>query len=89
MPIIHAAKGVLVVASACDKMPASCPGRYRKVALLRMKESGTTPSMISLRDKKVAEIINVRRKCFSGTTARCEASRAVAELIEEMEKAGA
>ena len=69
-----------IVMTATEKMPASCWGRYRRVAVVRLEDGFTgEPKMISERARGLAEIVEEWRACSVGTTDRSAYRRAVAE----------
>jgi len=70
-----------IVQDASAKMPASCWGRYRKVAVLAVHDGVTRASMISERSRDVIRIVEIWDKCNVGKTDRCAFWRAYAEAV--------
>lgn len=69
-----------VVMDKATKMPSSCWGIYRKVAVVAVADDFcNTPSMISLRARGVIEIVELWDRLNVGTTERCAYRRALAE----------
>jgi hypothetical protein len=69
-----------IVQSAAAKMPSSCKGRYRRVAVLLVDDLHTNGvKMISSRAKGVIKVIATWEKLNCGTTSRCAFSRAMDE----------
>lgn len=73
-----------IVMSSWAKMPTSCWGRYRRVALLEVEEGYDLVSMISERAKGVVRIIKTWERCHygRGKSGRCAYSRAWHEAFE-------
>jgi hypothetical protein len=67
-----------IVMDACAKMPNSCWGIYRRVAVLEVIE-GTIPAMISKRARGVVRVVATWEKLNVGKTDRCAFSKARAE----------
>lgn len=67
-----------IVRDASAKMPTSCKGRYRRVAVMEV-ERGTIPRMISIRAKGVVRVVETWERLNVGRTDRCAFSRAMAE----------
>lgn len=67
-----------VVKHSAARMPASCKGRYRHVAVMEVAE-GVEPAMISTRARGVLRIVERWDRRFAGTSARCAFRRALAE----------
>lgn len=67
-----------IVQTASAKMPASCWGKYRHVAVMEV-ESDTVPAMISTRARGVRRIVQTWERRNVGTTDRCAFKRALAE----------
>lgn len=55
----------LVVVSAAAKMPGSCMGVYRRVAVVEV-EAGTRPAMISERARGVREVLQTWERRHAG-----------------------
>lgn len=66
-----------IVMSSAAKMPSSCWGKYRRVALVEV-EKGVRPKMISARAKGVIQIIQTWERLNVGTSNRCAYSVALA-----------
>lgn len=73
-----------IVMSSWAKMPTSCWGRYRRVALLEVEKEYDLVSMISERARGVVRIIKTWEKCHYGRggSGRCAYSRACTEAVE-------
>lgn len=67
-----------IVQTASAKMPGSCWGTYRHVAVMEV-EPGTVPAMISTRARGVRRIVQTWERRNVGTTDRCAYQRAGAE----------
>jgi len=69
-----------IVLTAAANMPASCWGRYGRVAVVEL-EPGTTeyPRMISDRARGVARVIQTWEKCNVGKTERSAFASALRE----------
>jgi hypothetical protein len=79
---IHAQKEiegiVYTVASSQAKMPGTCWGKYRRVALLK-HAPGVVPALI--RDTRAVSVEKTWEKLHDGTTRRCAFSRALSEAL--------
>ena len=73
-----------IVMSSCAKMPTSCWGRYRNLAILEVVK-GTFPKMISERARGVVDIRHYWGKLHDGKTNRSAFGRA----LEKAEKIAA
>lgn len=67
-----------IVRTSCAKMPASCWGRYNRIAVLEV-EPGAKPAMISTRARGVRSIVAAWEACHVGTSDRCSYRRALQE----------
>ena len=67
-----------IVKHSTARMPGSCKGRYRHVAVMEV-DPGTVPSMISPRARGVRRIVQTWDRCNVGLTDRCAFRRALAE----------
>jgi hypothetical protein len=76
-----ATESIFIVRYAAAKMPTSCWGTYRRVAVLEV-ERGTKPAMISERATGVIRVVETWERLHVGKTARCAYSRAYAEAEE-------
>jgi len=69
--------------TATAKMPASCWGSYRRVAVIELTPdaaaAGLLPGLISDRPKTVCRIVRTWEKLHVGSTDRCAYSRALVE----------
>lgn len=75
-----------IVMSAAAKMPSTCWGTYRRVAVLEV-DIGAKPKMISERARGVVRIVRTWEKLNGGTTERCAYEQALAaarELAREL-----
>jgi hypothetical protein len=80
---------IVMTAAAC--MPASCWGRYGKVAVVE-RSGDLTPTAIDARHKSVARVVAVWDRCNIGKTDRCafsQARAAAAELAADLNKVSA
>ncbi len=68
-----------IVQDATAKMPASCWGKYRRIAVLEVDADLEHVSMISDRAKGCHRIIEVWDRLHVGTTDRCAFARAMRE----------
>lgn len=59
-----------VVVDSCARMPRSCWGRYRRVAVLECV-AGYVPTRIDARGRGVVRIVRRWERLFDGTTDRC------------------
>ena len=71
-----------IVQTSSAKMPSSCWGTYRRVAVLKVNDGVTKASMISERSRDVLEVIWVADRLYVGTTERCAYQIALAEAEE-------
>ena len=65
--------------TASAKMPASCFGRYGRVAVIEIEDglpADFQPAMISERARGVVRIVQTWEKCNIGKTDRCAFARA-------------
>lgn len=71
-----------IVMTSSAKMPSSCWGRYRNVALVQLTQEytsrGQTPKIISTHARGVLRIVHMGRH-NAGKTAKCAYARTVAE----------
>ena len=67
-----------IVMTASAKMPSSCKGQYRRVAVVEA-EPGVVPAMISERAKGLVRIVQTWEACSVGKTERSAFARAKAE----------
>jgi len=73
------------IMTASAKMPASCWGIYKRVALVEV-EKGMEPKMISERAKGLVRIVRTWEKLNVGTTDKCAYRRALTEAQAELAK---
>ena len=76
MATTNTAATEFVVRTSAAKMPNSCCGTYRHVAVMEV-ELGTVPSMISERARGVIRIVEIWERLSVGTTSRCAYERAL------------
>lgn len=69
-----------VVLDSSANMPVSCWGKYRRVAVVEVRD-GATPSMISERAKGVKKIVKLWDNLNVGRTGRCAYRRALSEAV--------
>lgn len=67
-----------VVLDKAAKMPNSCWGKYRRVAVLEVR-AGSIPAMISRRARGVVRVVATWERCNVGKTDRCAFDRALSE----------
>lgn len=65
-----------VVLTASAKMPSSCWGTYRRVAVMEVQR-GYDPCRIDTRLRGVVRIVETWERCNVGTSDRCAYSRSV------------
>ena len=68
-----------IVQFAQAKMPRSCWGQYRRVAVLRVEDGIDRVAMISERARGVLAVVATWERCNVGRTARGAFQRALAE----------
>lgn len=68
-----------IVVSKCARMPASCWGRYKRVAVVEVIDPAIAVPAIDARRKNVVRIVRTWEKLNAGSTERCAYSRALAE----------
>ena len=73
---------MFIVQTSCAKMPSSCRGTYRNVAVLEVDEGISAVTMISERAKGVRKIVKMWRARNVGYTARCAFQIALKEANE-------
>lgn len=81
-------KYVVVTSQEC--MPASCWGKYGRVAVMEMEETAPFPKMISPRARGCVRVVSTWNKRFWGASNRCALCRAQAEarrLAAELNRA--
>lgn len=67
-----------IVMTSSAKMPSTCRGRYRNVAVVQT-DGTTVPKMISRRAKGVVDILGFWEKLNVGKTEACAYRRALVE----------
>lgn len=81
-----------LVMSAAAPMPRSCWGRYRRVAVVELRDGfAGAPKMISSRARGIARIVETWERLHVGTTERGAYQRALAEartLAERLNNGG-
>jgi len=68
-----------IVQSAAAFMPASCWGKYRRVAVLEVQDGVQKVAMISSRAKGVIRVVSTWEKLSVGKTDRCAYERALVD----------
>ena len=68
-----------IIKTAAANMPASCWGRYARIAVLEVEAGIQDVSMISERARGCIQIVKTWEKLNVGSTERCAFSRAMAE----------
>lgn len=72
-----------IVMSATAKMPSSCWGRYRRVAVVELEPDFLgRPKFIGNHARGVVRVVATWEKCHQGTTRRSAYGRALAEAEE-------
>ena len=75
-----------IVQTAAAKMPSSCKGEYRRVAVLEVKNGVKKASFISVISKDVKRVIRVWERLNVGTSDRCAYAVALKEAEALVEK---
>lgn len=70
-----------VVKTSCARMPSSCWGRYRRIAVLEVKV-GALPKMISERARGVVRVVETWERLYVGSSPRCAYEIALAVAHE-------
>ncbi len=71
-----------VVKSSTARMPQSCWGTYRRVAVLEVAVDAPEPRMISERARGVIAVVRTWERRSVGSTARCAYQVAMREAAE-------
>jgi len=71
-----------IIQTAAAKMPQSCWGTYKRVAVLEVEDGVETVAMISSRARGVVEIVQTWEKLNVGSTSQCAFQKALAEAKE-------
>ena len=71
--------------TAAAKMPQSCWGIYRRIAIVEVETEDTEPAMISERARGVVQIVATWEKLNVGKTDRCAYAKALKEAEEMLE----
>ncbi len=71
-----------IVKSSTARMPQSCWGTYRRVAVLEVAVDAPEPRMISERARGVIAIVRTWERRSVGSTARCAYQVAMREAAE-------
>jgi len=72
-----------VTMSKSEKMPSSCWGKYRKVAVVEVEDGFKgEPKMISERARGVKRVVKEWRRLNVGATNRSAAAKAMAEAMK-------
>jgi len=78
-----------LIMTASAKMPSSCRGNYRRVAVVELDSPDAKPKMISDRALGIKRIVKTWEGCNVGTSPRCAYRKALAEaeeLVAKMER---
>jgi hypothetical protein len=80
-----------IVQTAAARMPSTCKGKYRRVAVLEVRDGVQRASMISDRSKDVIRVVATWERRNVGLTSRCayERAKAAARAIVAEENATA
>ena len=76
-----------IIQTASAKMPNSCWGEYRRVAVIEVEDGVTSVAMISKRAKGVIRVVETWEGLNVGTTKRCAYERALSAariLVREL-----
>ena len=65
-------------------MPRSCKGKYRRIAIVELDDSGVVPQMISERAKGCKRIVSLWDNLSVGKTDRCAYKVGLKEAQEEL-----
>lgn len=71
-----------IVKESAANMPASCWGRYARLAVIEVQPGVDSVSMISERARGVVRIVRTWEKLHAGSTSRCARDRALDEAEE-------
>jgi len=71
-----------IVKSSAARMPPSCWGTYRRVAVLEVAVDAPEPRMISDRARGVVAVVRTWERRSVGSTARCAYQVAMMEAAE-------
>ena len=71
-----------IVASSRAKMPTTCWGRYRRVAVLEVEDGVSSVAMISDRARGCVRVVRTWERLYEGTTERCAYRVALSEAWE-------
>jgi len=71
-----------IVKSSTARMPQSCWGTYRRVAVLEVVADAPEPRMISERARGVVAVVRTWERRSVGSTARCAYQVAMGEAVE-------
>jgi hypothetical protein len=71
-----------IVKEATAKMPSSCWGKYKRVAVLEVENGVFNVSMISDKAKGVVQVVATWERLHVGTTPRCAYRQALQEAEE-------
>ncbi len=71
-----------IVKSSLARMPKSCWGTYRRVAVMEVTVDAPEPRMISERARGVVGIVRTWERLHVGSTARCAYQVAMREAAE-------
>ena len=80
-------KNKFIVRCSAAKMPSSCWGKYRRVAVLEVEPGVERVSMISTRARGVVRVVATWEDLNVGTTERCayaKAMRAAQSMADEL-----
>lgn len=77
-----------ILIDKCAKMPATCRGKYRRIAIVELDQAYLVTSRlagwpdpdlrIDSRDKRIKNIVHVWDRLHVGSTDRCEYARTLA-----------
>ena len=74
-----------IVMTSSAKMPSTCKGEYRNVAIVEIEDGADYPLMISKRAKGVVRIVSQLPPTYVGKTDRCAYAKALAWATEQTE----
>lgn len=68
-----------IVMWSAAKMPGTCWGKYRRIAIVKVADPGIMPKMISTHARNVLEIVQTWEKLNVGKTSKSAFYRALVE----------
>jgi len=71
-----------ITISKAARMPSSCWGAYRRIAVIEVDDGVVDVKMISERARGVLRVVRTWERLHVGTSGRCAFRRAMAEAID-------